>query len=315
MQILAPRFAPIFAAAVLSAAAVASQPAMAAPQQAKAATAAVAPSTLKTQSYAIGQNIVTNLHTIGKLMDAARFEQALRDVIAGKPHTMEAARAEQILTSVRSAEITALPAGVAAGDLAAALGEYLVGPSVNAIKNDVQLDELMRGVRTTLAGKPELSKDVLVANLQAFNQVYQANAAARSAKLAETNRAEGATFLARNKTAPGVKTTASGLQYLVLRDGNGPRPLPTQKVRVNYEGRLLDGTVFDSSYKRNQPAEFPLDRVIKGWTEGLGLMPVGSKYRLFIPSEIAYGATPRAGSPIGPNAVLVFDVELLNILP
>jgi len=111
-----------------------------------------------------------------------------------------------------------------------------------------------------------------------------------------------------------VLTTPSGLQYMVLREGSGPRPMASDTVRVNYEGKLLDGTVFDSSYERGEPAEFPLNRVIAGWTEGLSLMPVGAKYRFWIPSDLAYGAS---GSPpkIGPNATLTFDVELLGIAP
>ena len=108
-------------------------------------------------------------------------------------------------------------------------------------------------------------------------------------------------------------TTASGLQYMVLRQGAGLRPKPTDKVRVNYEGKLLDGKVFDSSYERGQPAEFSLTQVIAGWSEGVALMPVGGKYRFWVPADIAYG---EQGPPdIGPNATLQFDVELLDIVP
>ncbi|WP_170292369.1 FKBP-type peptidyl-prolyl cis-trans isomerase, partial [Xanthomonas maliensis] len=106
-----------------------------------------------------------------------------------------------------------------------------------------------------------------------------------------------------------------GLQYMVLRQGSGERPMPTNTVRVNYEGKLLDGQVFDSSYQRGQPAEFGLGQVIPGWTEGLALMPVGSKYRFWIPSNLAYGPNGTQGGPIGPDATLTFDVELLGILP
>lgn len=110
-------------------------------------------------------------------------------------------------------------------------------------------------------------------------------------------------------------TTASGLQYMVLRQGSGSRPTPSNNVRVNYEGKLLSGQVFDSSYQRGQPAEFGLGQVIKGWSEGLSLMPVGSKYRFWIPADLAYGQQGTPGGPIGPDATLTFDVELLSILP
>ena len=130
---------------------------------------------------------------------------------------------------------------------------------------------------------------------------------------AGTNLAEGTRFLAENKSVKGVFSTPSGLQYMVLRQGAGLRPKPSDRVRVNYHGTLLDGTVFDSSYERGQPAEFSLSQVIPGWTEGVSMMPVGAKYRFWVPGELAYGAKGRPGSPIGPNATLVFDVELLGI--
>ncbi len=119
-------------------------------------------------------------------------------------------------------------------------------------------------------------------------------------------------YLRHHKDMPGVKTTASGLQYEVLTEGTGPSPAATDTVAVHYEGKLLDGTIFDSSYKRGQPAEFPLNRVIPGWTEGVQLMKTGSKYRFTIPPELGYGAQ-GAGGVIPPNAVLVFDIELLGV--
>ncbi|MCC8113555.1 MAG: FKBP-type peptidyl-prolyl cis-trans isomerase [Bacteroidales bacterium] len=130
--------------------------------------------------------------------------------------------------------------------------------------------------------------------------------------VADRNLRQGQAFLAENAKRPEVTTTPSGLQYEVLRQGDGATPLATEEVEVNYEGRLLDGTVFDSSYQRGEPITFPLNRVIPGWTEGLQLMPIGSKYRLFIPSDLAYGQR-GAGPAIGPNSTLVFDVELLDI--
>lgn len=123
---------------------------------------------------------------------------------------------------------------------------------------------------------------------------------------------EGKQFLEENAKKAGIQTTPSGLQYEVLRDGTGPKPAATSTVEVHYEGRLINGKVFDSSYQRNQSISFPLNRVIPGWTEGLQLMPTGSKYRLYIPSELGYGAR-GAGGDIPPHATLIFDVELIAI--
>lgn len=122
----------------------------------------------------------------------------------------------------------------------------------------------------------------------------------------------GKKFLEENAKKDGVKATASGLQYEVLREGAGPKPGATSTVEVHYEGRLINGKVFDSSYQRNETISFPLNRVIPGWTEGLQLMPTGAKYRLYIPSELGYGAR-GAGADIPPNSALVFDVELISI--
>jgi len=131
-------------------------------------------------------------------------------------------------------------------------------------------------------------------------------------KLGE-NLEAGKKFLNENKTKEGVVTLASGLQYLIMTAGNGPKPGPESKVTTHYHGTLIDGSVFDSSVERGEPASFPVNGVIKGWTEALQLMPVGSKWKLFIPSELAYGANPRQGGPIEPNMALVFEVELISI--
>lgn len=127
----------------------------------------------------------------------------------------------------------------------------------------------------------------------------------------EENQAAGEAFLAENATKENIVTTASGLQYEILTEGEGPSPSATTSVTVHYKGTTLDGKEFDSSYSRNAPATFPLNRVIAGWTEGLQLMNVGAKYRFFIPSELAYGQR-GAGADIGPNATLIFEVELLS---
>ena len=129
---------------------------------------------------------------------------------------------------------------------------------------------------------------------------------------ADKNLQEGQAFLAENGKKPGVTTTASGLQYEVIKAGDGAAPGPTDKVTVHYKGTLLDGSEFDSSYKRGETATFPLNRVIRGWTEGLQLMKTGAHYRFFIPADLAYGAH-GAGRMIGPNATLIFEVELISV--
>ncbi|MCA8888121.1 MAG: FKBP-type peptidyl-prolyl cis-trans isomerase, partial [Parvularculaceae bacterium] len=133
---------------------------------------------------------------------------------------------------------------------------------------------------------------------------------------AEGNLKKSEEFLAENAKRQGVASTASGLQYEVLVEGEsgGKSPTDANVVKVNYEGRLIDGTVFDSSYERGEPIEFPLARVIAGWTEGVQLMSVGDKFRFFIPPDLAYGARGTPGGPIGPNEALIFDVELLDVV-
>ena len=132
-------------------------------------------------------------------------------------------------------------------------------------------------------------------------------------KISTNNLEEGVKFLAENKAKSGVITTESGLQYKVITEGTGPKPKPEDVVRVNYRGTYLDGTEFDSSERQGGPAEFPVGRVIAGWTEAIQIMPVGSKYTLWIPTELAYGAQPQSPQ-IQPNAMLIFDVELLEIV-
>lgn len=194
---------------------------------------------------------------------------------------------------------------------------YAIGMNLaaNIQKDNIEINPAMlaAGLADAIHGNAcltqEQAQDVMVA-LQAHMLAKQK---ASSAGAAEKNMKEGQAFLAENKNKPGVKTTASGLQYEVVTEGTGPMPKATDKVKVHYEGRLIDGTVFDSSIKRGQPISFPLNGVIPGWTEGLQLMKVGSKYRFYIPSNLAYGENGFAGSPIGPNATLIFDVELLGI--
>ncbi len=179
--------------------------------------------------------------------------------------------------------------------------------------SEIDLTVLMKGLTAAANGTPtSLKQEEAGAVLQAFSQKMTEKATAAAKIAGEKNAAEGTKFMAANKTKPGIKTTASGIQYQVLTQGKGTTPKATDTVKVHYRGTLLDGTEFDSSYKRNQPAEFPLNGVIAGWTEGLQLMQAGSKYKFWIPGSLAYG---DRGSPptIGANATLVFEVELIEV--
>jgi FKBP-type peptidyl-prolyl cis-trans isomerase len=178
---------------------------------------------------------------------------------------------------------------------------------------DVDTDTLMQGIKDGLAGGKALMPDeeakAAISALQADLRKKQAE---KMQQLREANKKDGDAFLAANKTKEGVVTLPSGLQYKILTRGTGPKPAATDSVVCNYKGTLIDGTEFDSSYKRGQPATFPVGRVIKGWTEALQLMPVGSKWQLFIPADLAYGPSGN-GPTIGPNATLIFEIELLSI--
>ena len=170
-----------------------------------------------------------------------------------------------------------------------------------------------RGMREALAGKKTaMTEDEMKASLQQLRTEFTTAQEAKAKEAGATNRKEGDTFLAENKSKDGVKVLPDGLQYKVLTEGNGPKPAATDTVTVNYRGTLINGKEFDSSYKRGQPASFPVNGVIKGWTEALQLMPVGSKYQLFIPPDLAYGDR-GAGADIGPGDTLIFEVELLSI--
>jgi FKBP-type peptidyl-prolyl cis-trans isomerase len=207
---------------------------------------------------------------------------------------------------------------------------YAVGMNVgkglgaNLRQQSVEFDQaiLLRGLKDALAGGKSLLTDdeakavltQLQTEVRARQQEKMKLEQEKMKVAAEENKKEGAEFLVENKTKEGVVTLPSGLQYKILTEGTGPKPTGTDIVSCNYRGTLLNGTEFDSSYKRGQPASFPVTGVIKGWTEALQLMPVGSKWQLFIPSDLAYGergADPHSG--IGPGATLIFEVELLSI--
>jgi FKBP-type peptidyl-prolyl cis-trans isomerase FklB len=198
---------------------------------------------------------------------------------------------------------------------------YAIGANIGrGMKKDgVQIDSriLSRGMSDAITGKKLAMTDE---EMQAALTVLQADVRKRmeveAAAVAAANKATGDQFLAANKAKEGVVTLPSGLQYKILKAGTGPKPVATDEVVCNYRGTLVDGTEFDSSYKRGTPATFPVDKVIKGWTEALQLMPVGSKWELFVPSSLAYGergAGQRGADVIAPNSTLIFEVELMSI--
>jgi FKBP-type peptidyl-prolyl cis-trans isomerase FklB len=182
-------------------------------------------------------------------------------------------------------------------------------------KQGVTLDAdlITKGLKDGLADKPGMTDQQIEECLTAFGQQMMAKQQAAATGQAAENLKAGQAFLAKNKTQPGVQTLPSGLQFKVIKEGTGKTPKPSDTVVAHYEGTLIDGTIFDSSIKRGEPAEFPVGGVIKGWTEILQKMKVGAKYKVFIPSELAYGANPRPGGPIKPNDTLIFDIELIDV--
>lgn len=189
-----------------------------------------------------------------------------------------------------------------------------IGGSLAQIKDEIDLAVVTKAIESSLKGEtPLLTPEQAMEVQKGFAERLQAKRAAEMQEAATKNKAEGEAFLAKNKSAAGVQTTASGLQYKVEKAGTGPKPAATDTVKVHYTGTLLDGTKFDSSVDRGQPAQFALNAVIPGWTEALALMPVGSKWTLWIPSNLGYGDRGTPG-PIGPNATLKFDVELIEIV-
>ena len=188
-----------------------------------------------------------------------------------------------------------------------------IGLSLQQIGSDLERDALLAALNDSLDGKESRVPVQEAADIkQAFFKKQGEKKAAEQKIAGEKNKADGLKFLAENGKKAGVTTTASGLQYEVLKQGDGAKPKATDKVKVHYRGTLLNGDEFDSSYKRGQPISFPLDGVIPGWTEGVQLMNVGSTFKFVIPSELAYGDR-GAGPQIGPGNTLIFEVELLGI--
>jgi FKBP-type peptidyl-prolyl cis-trans isomerase len=190
-----------------------------------------------------------------------------------------------------------------------------VGGSLKKQSVDVDWNLASEGLKDAMSGgKTRLTQEEAKAVLDEVQADVRKQQQEKMQQAAATNKAEGEKFLAANKAKEGVITLPSGLQYKILKAGDGPKPTANDQVVCNYRGTLINGTEFDSSYKRGQPATFGVGQVIKGWTEALQLMPVGSKWQLFIPSSLAYGERPDPRSGIEPNATLIFEVELLSIV-
>jgi len=238
-----------------------------------------------------------------------------KTMIAAVCVAMLAACSQQ--TEVKKAEVKkAEPAGVQLNNdkskLSYAIGMD-IGASLKSLNADLDRPALLAALNDRLDGaKLKLSEADAAKAKQAFFKKQAEQVAAKQKAAGEKNKVDGEKFLAANGKKKGVTTTKSGLEYEVLKQGDGAKPKATDKVTVNYRGTLIDGTEFDSSYKRGQPVTFPLNGVIKGWTEGVQMMNVGSKFKFVLPSELAYGAR-GAGPKIGPNSTLVFEVELLGI--
>lgn len=238
---------------------------------------------------------------------------------SSKPAQSTPSTQSKTSTAKKPAASAAKPATAVALTTQKQKNSYALGMSIGlgfqkqGIDKSVDSALVVRGMRDALIGsKTAMTEDEMKAALQQLRTEVMSAQEAKAKEAGATNRKDGETFLAANKSKDGVKVLPDGLQYKVLTEGNGPKPTATDTVTVNYRGTLISGKEFDSSYKRGQPASFPVGGVIKGWTEALQLMPVGSKWQLFIPADLAYGDR-GAGGDIGPGETLIFEVELLSI--
>jgi FKBP-type peptidyl-prolyl cis-trans isomerase len=230
-----------------------------------------------------------------------------------QPATKPAAKKPSTATATKSAAAKEpAPLTTPKDKLSYAIGTD-VGRKLKGQSIEVDPAVVERGMKDALDGNPAaMTDEEMRATLMDLSKQLREKQMAAAKEASEKNKKEGEDFLAANKSKEGVVALPSGLQYKVIKAGEGQKPTAKDTVVCNYRGTLIDGTEFDSSYKRGQPATFPVGGVIKGWTEALQLMPVGSKWQLFVPSELAYGER-GAGGEIGPNATLVFEVELLSI--
>jgi FKBP-type peptidyl-prolyl cis-trans isomerase FklB len=268
--------------------------------------------------------IATSLAAAGLFLAASTSAQ--QTPAANSPSTPPAAA--KPATAAKTAQTPAAKTGAATAKTQVPLtlktqtqkSSYAIGMNIgkNLKRDSVDVDPavLLRGLKDALAGnKLLLTDEEAKAALTALQTEVRTKEEAKLKAAALENKKAGDAFLAANKTKEGVVALPSGLQYKVIKEGTGPKPTAQDTVLCHYRGTLVDNTEFDSSYKRNEPLKIPVGGVIKGWTEAIQLMPVGSKWQLFIPSDLAYGERGAPGSPIGPNSTLIFEVELISIEP
>lgn len=223
----------------------------------------------------------------------------------------QAKKAETADATAKGEQIAGLPTEK---DQASYMVGMALAKQLEPMKDELDVDTIAKAIKTSLSGGKLLLTEEQAQKIgESFGEKMQAKQIADMMAKAKKNAAEGAAFLAENGKKPNVKTTATGLQYEVITEGKGARPKQTDVVQVNYKGSLLDGTEFDGSDKHGGPATIPLPQVVPGWREGITLMPVGSKYRFWIPAALGYGEQGTPGGPIPPSATLVFEVELLGI--
>jgi FKBP-type peptidyl-prolyl cis-trans isomerase FklB len=268
--------------------------------------------------------IATSIAAAGLFLAASTPAQ--QTPAANSPSTPPAAA--KPATAAKTAQTPAAKTGTATAKTPVPLAlktptqksSYAIGMNIgkNLKRDSVEVDPaiLLRGLKDALAGnKLLLTDDEAKAALTELQTEVRANEEAKLKAAAVENKKAGEAFLAANKAKEGVVALPSGLQYKIIKEGTGPKPTAQDTVLCHYRGTLVDNTEFDSSYKRKEPLKIPVGGVIKGWTEAIQLMPVGSKWELFIPSDLAYGERGAPGSPIGPNSTLIFEVELISIEP